>query len=314
MINMISLWLVSKIRICVYLAPTVRTALHYIIIWWIISKTVVSSHSLMVDVQDYFNRQRQYQWPITTSIQQFITTVVPQSILRIHNNHTTSQDAPLLQHCQWTVPPQLDASLYHDARWHLNSLVLVGQDMAVNYLHNAMSTWIQATTTVRHYETKPQLLVFATGYKHTGKYKLARQMASTYRIVHHPIWFSFRILNTWITILKLHYYDPIHPLQKSIVSLTSNEYGIIDVETNTVYRQLHVTCATAVLHDDVTVDGVDLRYSWYGTMGIARASYRQNIQYRNNTIIRPVCSQVTCTIMTSIPQWYYHSSRTPPSH
>ena len=148
---------------------------------------MVSSHSLTVDVQDYFNRQRQYQWAITTSIQQFITTVVPQSILRIHNNHTTSQDAPLLHHCQWIVPPQLDASIYHDARRHLNSLVLVGQDMAVNYLHNTMSTWIQATTTVRHYATKPPLFVFATGYKHTGKHTLAHQMALTYRIVHHPI-------------------------------------------------------------------------------------------------------------------------------
>ena len=35
-------------------------------------------------------------------------------------------------------------------------------------------------------------------------------------------------------------------------------------------------------------------------MGIARASYRQNIQYRNDTIIRPICSQVTSTIITSI--------------
>ena len=137
-------------------------------------------HSLMVDVQDYFHRQRPFQWTITTSIQQFITTVVPHSILRIHNNHTTSQDTPLLHHCQWIVPPQLDTSPYHDERYHHS---LVGQDMAVNYLRNAMSTWIQATTTVmRQLDTKPPLLVFATGYEHTGKHTLAQQMASTYRI------------------------------------------------------------------------------------------------------------------------------------
>ena len=69
-------------------------------------------HSLMVDVQDYFHRQRPFQWTITTSIQQFITTVVPHSILRIHNNHTTSQDTPLLHTEYYTIV---------NGSFHLNS-------------------------------------------------------------------------------------------------------------------------------------------------------------------------------------------------
>ena len=57
-------------------------------------------------------------------------------------------------------------------------------------------------------------------------------------IVHHPIWFSFRILKAWFLTSFLRpdspnaiYHDNTRPTvrelcQKSIVSLTSNEYGV----------------------------------------------------------------------------------------
>ena len=181
------------------LALTIQTP------YYILSNVI---KSFITDIQilywdSYYYRQ---QYPLFTTIQLYFTSIL-HSFLHLHRNHTniTTVTTPTSQQqhlCQWSIPlplvfdtteSQLQQTHTKNINQHNNNnnssslVTIIGQEMAVDYLRHAMYTWIQQqqqqqSANTQETKTKRPLIVFATGYEHTGKRTLAQYVTSHYRI------------------------------------------------------------------------------------------------------------------------------------
>ena len=82
--------------------------------------------------------------------------------------------------CQWHVPLHEGAGITSNV-WDKNHSILVGQDLAVEWLVNAGYTWQQQQRAGTSDSSTGPLVVLATGYEHTGKRTLAHRMMSRWR-------------------------------------------------------------------------------------------------------------------------------------
>ena len=188
--------------------------------------------SFIADVQIFYlqyhhhhHHHHHHPWYIRTILQYYMTT----STMARNDTHQTSSSQLLL--CQWNVPPLLNR-INHSTNDHSNdkknhTSIVIGQDMAMEYVRNAMYTWTQqqqstATSSTTSSTTKQPLVLFATGYEHTGKHTLAHHIATTYRTNCDPS------MSSSLLLLQIHGHD---------WKLQQYEIDVDDIENTNRYRR-----------------------------------------------------------------------------